>query len=224
MRAGAGDLRVSGLALANGSQRLALDVERQPRGLSGRVAVASLDLAQLAPLLAPAGPAVAGRLDADVRLETQGHAPVVHATAKLAEGRIGRLHGLELSLDGHATGGRARGRLAAKAVGVEAQGQFDLPARWPFGKGRTALDADLQITAADLAVSGPAAAATLGKQLPALRGRLRLRAHLDGTVAAPRLSLDADAHSLAVANQTIGDSVLAVRGDGGQPDRPAPHR
>ena len=198
-------------------QRVELNVARKSRGLAGRVAVTSLDLAQLAPLLGPAAPTVGGRLNADVRLEPQVRSPIVHATVNLAGGRVGRLRGLELSIEGHATGGRARGRLTAKAVGVDAEGHFDLPARWPLGKGRTPLDADLQITAADLSVSGPAAAATLGANLPALRGRLKLRVRLDGTAAAPRLALDADAHNLTVANEAIGDLVLALRGDGSEP-------
>ncbi len=131
VRVGGDELVVSGLALANGAQRVELNVDRKPQGLAGRVAVTALDLAQLAPLLGPTAPAVGGRLNADVRLEPQGRSPIVHATANLAGGRVGRLRGLELSVDGHATGGRARGRLTAKAVGVDAEASVRFPARWP---------------------------------------------------------------------------------------------
>ncbi len=108
----------------------------------------------------------------------------------LHQGRV-TVEGLEVALPGLALRGSGRWRDAGE------------------------LRADLRLTAADLAVAGPMAAALLGVELPALSGQGEASLELRGTAAAPEATLAVRLARATVAGTSVtgGRAELRLVGD-----------
>jgi translocation and assembly module TamB len=213
---------LSGLSLTDGRQCLDLDLSHSARGDRARLAATAIDLGRLPRALVPSAARLGGRLDAVVQAERERAQPRLRVTATIAGGRMGRVRGIALRLDGEVARGRARGRLAAHGLGTGGEAHFDLPARWPpvdrtSGKrGRAPFEIDVRLSDTDLARVTEAARA-FDLPLPALAGHLRLAARVDGSPAHPALAIDLHAAGLTVRGAALGDLTLAARGENDQP-------
>ena len=201
---------VSGLELAAEDQRLALEVDKRGERLHAALRIQQFDLARLPPLLVPPGQLVAGRVDADLRVEGTTASPQLRAAVSLRDGRWGRYQGLSLSLQGGYRARRAQGTLDAAGLGTSLHAKVDAPTAWPLTSARAPLALDLTVPDTDV---GPLLAALHVKPPRPVSGRVRLAVHVDGSGVAPSLRLDAIAREVTIDRQPIGDVALHVGGD-----------
>jgi translocation and assembly module TamB len=119
-----GSVRVDGLDLRAGSQRLQADVLRRGARIQAAVRIAALDLGRLPRLVLPPALGLAGRLDAEVRAAGTLDRPDVQAHVALAGGRVRDIAVASLKLDARAWGARGAGgvpgslELSAEASGI----------------------------------------------------------------------------------------------------------
>ncbi|HLK90831.1 MAG TPA: translocation/assembly module TamB domain-containing protein [Polyangia bacterium] len=115
---------------------------------------------------------------------------------------------------------RARGHVAARALGTGLDATFDLPLGWPPRRGRAGAPLALELTTEeiDLATIAGTAGRLTGRPWPYdPRGKLRLSATVDGDAAHPRLSLQVEGRALALAGRPLGDLTVDLEGDDDHP-------
>jgi hypothetical protein len=195
---------ITDLVLVSGRQRVALELERSQRELSGRLLLSRVRLASLPRALARRAGQPRGRLDGGLRLDGSAARPRLHAQIRLAEGSWRSWRGLAGRVDAHYRRSRADGGLSLSAHDLDLGARFDLPARWP-PPAKESIDVDARVTGVRLNQLLPARGVLLA------RGQLAARVRVGGTTSAPVL----DAH--AELDQLHREPVATASGAGAVP-------
>lgn len=174
------------LTLRSDHQALTVEATAANGKVSARASVSDLALAKLPAALGLGELGLGGLVSGEAQLRGRSQAPDWEARLSWKDGRVRGLEGLEATASVAAQGARASGTVEVKAPVGRVTGRFDLPLAPAKAKGEAPASVSLVLEELDVQKAARAA----GVRSP-LRGTLRVNAVVQGTVAAPALTVEA---------------------------------
>jgi translocation and assembly module TamB len=185
---------VQPLTLTSGEQRLALSGQLRGQQVRASVDAASVDLAKLPRALVDPKLGLKGLVTASAKVQGTLSHPTGEGRLALSAGALGKLTGVDATLEGSYRLDRATGKLKVASKLGALDGDFDVPVEALVNRRPEPLRVALELRALHLAE----ALTAFDVQVPA-DGTVSGTALLDGSAFAPKLSLVLEGQQLSLA-------------------------